>query len=473
MSEIIQYRNAIKETTLTTGTATFVLEGADSGFFPYASAGSGVKVTYTCVDADGAQREMGVGTLQGGQITRELIRASTNNGNKVFFGAGLKDIWMDLHVEDLVLINRPNVLQNHIHMNGNRLSFDLAQNVWFESNAALFLDLQMDSIRLLRLVQATAGTMAGMELRSTAERVEAGPNLDIFRDRAAPAAGQSIGQLRFTSKNSAAQVQAYARIAAAIDNPTDGSESGKLLLSVIKNGQQIIPVQITPLWVSVVNDAGFVVGKPAGDGGATSGVEITKIGQLFATVAGAPAIIGNRITNDGAIASWRQGGTERGRIRFNGTTLLYEAFCGAHPTRWDDDFIPSSEPELGTLLEFTDSLAFPSSEPDPFDGWVMNAQLPCCRISSGTEGSRMVYGGYAGPDENGRPSVYGLGTACVRVTGAVTAGDILIASSTPGLARAVNQGTESMPWPNQIVGKVTRTDPATYPRIVPIIAMSA
>jgi len=64
----------------------------------------------------------------------------------------------------------------------------------------------------------------------------AGPLLDLFRDSASPAASDVIGQLKFTGRDSAANVQDYAAIDTVITDPTSTTEDGDLVFRVVAAG---------------------------------------------------------------------------------------------------------------------------------------------------------------------------------------------------------------------------------------------
>ena len=80
----------VKETTTTTGTGTFTLAGAVTGFESFASIGNGNTTYYCCVL--GSDFEVGIGTYtaSGTTLARTTILQSTNNDNAVNWGAGEK-----------------------------------------------------------------------------------------------------------------------------------------------------------------------------------------------------------------------------------------------------------------------------------------------------------------------------------------------------------------------------------------------
>lgn len=88
----------VRETTQTTGTGTYSLDGAPTGFRTFVSGvGNGNLTIYTA--ALGSSWEVGIGTVTSGApatLSRDAILASSNSNNAVNWPAGVKDIFVDL-----------------------------------------------------------------------------------------------------------------------------------------------------------------------------------------------------------------------------------------------------------------------------------------------------------------------------------------------------------------------------------------
>jgi len=85
----------IKETTTTTGTGTYSLNGAVTGFHTFV-AGVGTTNTCTYVVEDGNSWEVGIGTVTSGTpntLSRDEIITSSNAGAAVNWGAGSKNVF--------------------------------------------------------------------------------------------------------------------------------------------------------------------------------------------------------------------------------------------------------------------------------------------------------------------------------------------------------------------------------------------
>lgn len=84
-------KDRVKETTSTSGTGTITLSGAAQGFQGFSAVGEG-NTTYYCI-ASALQWEVGIGTYSSGLLTRDTILGSSENGAKVGFSAGIKDVF--------------------------------------------------------------------------------------------------------------------------------------------------------------------------------------------------------------------------------------------------------------------------------------------------------------------------------------------------------------------------------------------
>ena len=103
----------VKETTTTTGTADFVLSGADTGFQTFAAGVGANNTTYYAV-ALGADFEIGLGTLSSDGLTlaRTTVLQSSNADAKVSFAAGSKYVFVTYPADKAVLTDATQTLTN-------------------------------------------------------------------------------------------------------------------------------------------------------------------------------------------------------------------------------------------------------------------------------------------------------------------------------------------------------------------------
>jgi len=86
-------KDRVRETSTTTGTGTFTLAGAVTGFQTFSSAIGNANTTYYTI-VNGAEFEVGLGTVGAGTLARTTILASSNAGAAVSFTAGTKDVFV-------------------------------------------------------------------------------------------------------------------------------------------------------------------------------------------------------------------------------------------------------------------------------------------------------------------------------------------------------------------------------------------
>ena len=87
-------KDRVKETTTTTGTGTFNLAGAVSGFEGFIQVGDGNTTYYVCTD--NTDFEIGIGTFTDASpdtLSRDTILQSSNSDNKVNWSAGTRTIF--------------------------------------------------------------------------------------------------------------------------------------------------------------------------------------------------------------------------------------------------------------------------------------------------------------------------------------------------------------------------------------------
>lgn len=85
-------KDRVKESSTTTGTGTYTLAGAETGFQTFAAIGNGNTTYYAATAVDGSGYEVGIGTYtaSGTTLARTTILASSNSDNAVSWGAGEK-----------------------------------------------------------------------------------------------------------------------------------------------------------------------------------------------------------------------------------------------------------------------------------------------------------------------------------------------------------------------------------------------
>lgn len=116
-------KDRIKETTTTTGTGTYTLAGAVTGFEAFSQVGNGNTTYYCCTD--GTDFEIGIGTYasSGTTLTRTTILQSSNSDNAVSWSSGTRTVFCTLPAEKMIFNDANNVIQG---FTDNSLAFAIA-----------------------------------------------------------------------------------------------------------------------------------------------------------------------------------------------------------------------------------------------------------------------------------------------------------------------------------------------------------
>ena len=117
----------VKETSTTTGTGSFTLAGAVTGFETFSSAIGNTNTTYyAIVNTTNGEFEVGLGTVGAGTLSRDTIISSSNSDAAVDFAAGTKNVFCTLPASKAVILDSSgNIVAN----NGSNLTNLNADNL--------------------------------------------------------------------------------------------------------------------------------------------------------------------------------------------------------------------------------------------------------------------------------------------------------------------------------------------------------
>ena len=160
----------VKETTTTTGTGTYTLGGAATGFESFAAVGNGNTTYYCCTD--GTNFEVGVGTYtaSGTTLARTTILQSSNSDSAVNWTSGTRDIFCTQPAEKAVFLNASDHLETDggviaLKNGGSRSELRLyceSGNAHYSSlKAATHADLQSAGSDATLVLPAVSGTLLG------------------------------------------------------------------------------------------------------------------------------------------------------------------------------------------------------------------------------------------------------------------------------------------------------------------------
>ena len=116
----------VKETSTTTGTGTFTLAGAVTGFETFSTAIGNSNTTYYAISLQGGSEfEVGLGTVGAGTLSRDTIISSSNSDSAVNFSAGTKDVFCTLPASKAVFKDASDVISG-VPSNGFVIAMSIA-----------------------------------------------------------------------------------------------------------------------------------------------------------------------------------------------------------------------------------------------------------------------------------------------------------------------------------------------------------
>ncbi len=100
----------VQETSTTTGTGTFTLAGAVTGYQSFAAIGNANTTYYTIAHETLSEWEVGIGTYtsSGTTLSRDTVLSSSNSGSLVSFSAGGKNVFCTYPAGQAVYENASN-----------------------------------------------------------------------------------------------------------------------------------------------------------------------------------------------------------------------------------------------------------------------------------------------------------------------------------------------------------------------------
>jgi len=192
------------------------------------------------------------------------------------------------------------------------------------------------------------------------------------------------------------------------------------------------------------------VGKTGSDAG-TAGVELAASGRIWLARSNTLLYL-NRTGSDGDLVSFRQDGSEEGKISVSGAVVIYQGFTGSHESSG-----VASDTAIGTVVSTIDELDTYAQGSKEGQDRNDHAKI---KISN-TEGDSRVYGVLSSFDENEKPIVSSVGIGSVLVTGACAGGDLL-ESNGDGTAKVQDDDIIR----SKTIGKVTIGNSDTNVKLV-------
>ena len=291
----------VKETTTTTGTGTYTLAGAVTGFESFATIGNTNTTYYCCTDGDDFEVGIGTYTASGTTLARTTILQSSNSDAAVNWTSGTRTIFCTQPAEkavfldangDITLTGASYNLSEFMNFGDsgapnfdNRLRFgDGVDLSLFSDGTNGFLQgannndlfVAYDEIHLLsqdysktRLkinssdavelyhdnVKKAETTADGVEISSTDDGASNEPILSLYRHSGSPADSDHAGTIQFNFQNDADQKTLGGRIYLEVDDVSDGSEDGAIKIAGLRGGSEEEYLELAFGLVRILSDA--------------------------------------------------------------------------------------------------------------------------------------------------------------------------------------------------------------------------
>jgi hypothetical protein len=154
----------VKETSTTTGTGTFTLDGAVSGFETFSSAIGNTNTTYYAIVNSNGEFEVGLGTVGAGTLSRDTILSSSNSDAAEDFTAGTKNVFVTLPASKAVILDSSgNITANNgsnlTNLNASNLASGTVDNARLDADLAAIGGLTSAADKGIQFTgSGTAGT---------------------------------------------------------------------------------------------------------------------------------------------------------------------------------------------------------------------------------------------------------------------------------------------------------------------------
>jgi len=249
----------VKETSTTTGTGTFTLAGAVSGFETFSTAIGNTNTTYYSIVNSNGEFEVGLGTVGAGTLARTTIISSSNSDSAVDFSAGTKNVFCTLPASKAVILDSSgNIVANNgsnlTNLNADNLASGTVPDARFPATLPAASGANLTA---LNATQLTSGTVPDARFPATLPAAD----------------GSALTALNAT--NIASGTLASDRL------PTVPTTKGGTGLTAIGTANQVLAVNSGATALEYQTISADITGVTAGDGltgGGTTGDVTLNVG---------------------------------------------------------------------------------------------------------------------------------------------------------------------------------------------------
>jgi hypothetical protein len=263
----------VKETSTTTGTGSFTLAGAVTGFETFSSAIGNTNTTYyAIVNTTNGEFEVGLGTVGAGTLSRDTIISSSNSDAAVNFAAGTKNVFCTLPASKSVILDSSgNIVANNGSNLTNLDADNLASGTLPDARFPATLPVADGSaLTDLNATNIASGTLASDRL-PTVPTTKGGTGLTTI--------GTANQVLAVNGGATALEYQTVDLANLNADNLTSGTVPDARFPATLPalNGSALTALNATQLTSGTVPDARFPATLPALNGSALTNLNATAL----------------------------------------------------------------------------------------------------------------------------------------------------------------------------------------------------